>query len=59
MKTFALDLEEKTLIRLSCPRCWSDGFRALLVLKAGEATPEVRCPRCGTWPAKRRAPEAA
>lgn len=49
MKTFALDLEGKQLVRLSCPRCWSAGFRAVLVLN-GEATPKIQCPRCGTSP---------
>lgn len=50
MKTFALDLEGKQLVRLSCPKCWNAGYRAVLVLGLDEAPPAVQCPRCGTRP---------
>lgn len=50
MKTFKLDLEGMTLVRSSCPACWEGGYRAVLVLEEGEATPDVQCPRCGTCP---------
>lgn len=58
MKTFALDLEGKRLVRLSCPRCWNRGYRAVLVLEEGEPTPGVTCPRCGTTPRPSSAADA-